>query len=95
MTGRSKSSTDRHSKPSGRSAQSRHHWRHGDDQLSAGATGNFSTTITNSGTGNAGYAGIVVAIKAAAGGGGAVNRIFFPMGMDGLGGGIMGSNRLH
>lgn len=39
------------------------------DNASAGATGNFSTTITrDSGTGNSGYAGIVVAIKAAAGG---------------------------
>lgn len=37
------------------------------DAVAAGATGNFSVTITrNSGTGNAGYGGIVVALKAAA-----------------------------
>lgn len=40
------------------------------DNVSAGATGSFATTITRaSGTGNAGFGGIVVAIKAAAGGG--------------------------
>jgi len=37
------------------------------DNVSSGATGNFSATITNSASGNAGYFGIVVAIKAAAG----------------------------
>lgn len=36
------------------------------DNVVAGATGNFSVTITNSATGNAGYGGIVVAIKAGA-----------------------------
>lgn len=36
------------------------------DNASAGATGNFATTITNSGAGNAGYGGIGVAIKAGA-----------------------------
>jgi hypothetical protein len=41
------------------------------DAVSAGATGALASTITRGvGTGNAGYAGIVVAIKAAAGGGG-------------------------
>lgn len=40
------------------------------DNVSAGATGSLASTATRtSGTGNAGYAGIVVAIKAAAGGG--------------------------
>lgn len=36
------------------------------DNVGAGATGNFAVTITNSATGNAGYGAIVVAIKAAA-----------------------------
>lgn len=39
------------------------------DNVAGGATGNFSTTITRgSGTGNTGYAAVVVAIKAASGG---------------------------
>lgn len=43
------------------------------DAVSAGATGSLASTITRGvGTGNAGYAGIVIAIKAAAGGGAAV-----------------------
>lgn len=40
------------------------------DNVSAGATGNFSVTLTRTtGTGNAGYGAIVAAIAAAAGGG--------------------------
>jgi hypothetical protein len=65
------------------------------DNVSAGATGNFSVTITrNSGTGNSGYCGIVVAIAAAAAGG--AIRLLFPSPMDGVGsGGIFRGNRLQ
>jgi hypothetical protein len=49
-------------------------------------------TFTGAGGTLPAWAGIHIQ---AAAGGAAVIRLFFPMGMDGLGGGIMGSNRLH
>lgn len=50
-------------------------------------------TIAAGGTG--GTWGICAASFKEAGAAATVNRILFPMGMDGLGGGIMGSNRIH
>jgi len=64
------------------------------DNVSAGGTGNFSTTITDASSSTSGYGGIVVAIKLAPAGGGG-NTALFQQQLDAMTGGRYMGNRVQ
>lgn len=64
------------------------------ENVAAGATGNITASFALTSS-SSGWAAILVRIPAAAAGAAAANLIFFPMDMDGMGGGILGGNRMH
>lgn len=64
------------------------------ENVSVGATGNITATLSLSAADGSGWAAILVRIPAADAGGDPI-RLRFPVAMDGTGGGMVGGSRVH